>query len=315
MDWTETTVRTTTEGSDLVSALLMEAGAAGTSIEDREDVLALERDNRTWDILDENILASMDEDVLVKAYFASGASLGEALSVVRERLVQLKADSPLDMGSLELSVSSVRDEDWSEVWKKYYKPFRVGKRLVVKPSWEFYAPREHDLIIELDPGMAFGTGTHETTFLCMDMLHRLVTPGCNVIDVGTGTGILAIAAAKLGARDVLAIDIDENAVKVAAENIDKNGLTDTVRAVAGDLFKTTDEVAYIVVSNIIADVVIMLAAPAKAHLKPHGTLLCSGIIREREDDVCDALHAAGYVIVDVMKKGEWVCLAARRKGE
>ena len=146
-----------------------------------------------------------------------------------------KMDMGFDMGSLLLDTQGVREQDWAENWKKYYKPFRAGERLVIKPSWEAYEPKEGDLVLELDPGMAFGTGTHETTFMCMEQLEKYVTPGCRAIDVGCGSGILGLAAAKLGAADVLAIDLDELAVKVAAENTEKNGLSNVVRVAHGDL--------------------------------------------------------------------------------
>ena len=159
--------------------------------------------------------------------------------------------------------------------------------------------------------MAFGTGTHETTFMCMEQLEKYVTPGCKTIDVGCGSGILGLAAAKLGSSDVLAIDLDELAVKVAAENTVKNGLADKVRVVHGDLLEKADEMADVIVANIIADVICFLCGPAKKHLLPGGTFICSGIIREREEDVQNALAAAGYHVVNRLDKGSWVCLAAQ----
>jgi len=166
-------------------------------------------------------------------------------------------------------------------------------------------------VLELDPGMAFGTGTHETTFMCMEQLEKYVTPGCKTIDVGCGSGILGLAAAKLGSSDVLAIDLDELAVKVAAENTVKNGLSDKVRVVHGDLLEQREEKADVIVANIIADVICFLCGPAKKHLLPGGTFICSGIIREREDDVQAALRDAGYTVCNRLAKGSWVCLAAK----
>ena len=159
--------------------------------------------------------------------------------------------------------------------------------------------------------MAFGTGTHETTYMCLQMLERYVRPGIACIDVGTGTGILAIAAAKLGARDVLAIDLDEQAVVVAKENIRKNGMEQVVHAQAGDLLKDSIGKADVIVANIIADVICALCGPAKAHICPGGALICSGIIREREEDVLRALRQAGYAVDCRIARGEWVCLSAK----
>lgn len=312
MDWMEIAVHTTTMGADLVSELLMEAGANGTAIEDRYDVASSQKKDGMWDMIDEHIYDHMSEDVLVKAYFASDAHAQETLLLVGARLDALKArDLGFDAGSLALDTRGVREEDWAENWKKYYKPFRAGSRLVVRPSWEPYEAQEGDLVIELDPGMAFGTGTHETTFMCMEQLERYVKPGCRAIDVGCGSGILALAAAKLGASDVLAIDLDETAVKVAKENARKNALDGVVRAVHGDLLERREERADVIVANIIADVICALCGPAKRHLLDGGVFICSGIIREREADVLRALDAAGYRVDHRLAKGEWVCLAAK----
>lgn len=312
MNWIEAAVHTTTAGADIVSELLMNAGATGTSIEDRTDVLNAQKPEGMWDMLDEHILDAMPEDVLVKAYFEEGASTPETLAFVRARLSELShMDLGFDLGSLEFTRETVHEQDWAENWKRYYKPFRAGERIVVKPSWEPYEPFLEDLVIEMDPGMAFGTGTHETTYMCLQMLERYVRPGSACIDVGTGTGILAIAAAKLGARDVLAIDLDEQAVAVAKENIQKNGMEQVVHAQAGDLLKDSIGKADVIVANIIADVICALCGPAKSHIRPGGAFICSGIIREREEDVLRALRQAGYAVDCRIARGEWVCLSAK----
>ena len=309
MDWLEAVVHTTTMGADIVSDVLMNAGAVGTAIEDRYDVTSSKKSDGMWDMIDEDVLKHMSEDVLVKAYFKSDASAPETLHLVEQKLGEIaKMDMGFDMGSLTLDTQGVREQDWAENWKKYYKPFRAGERLVIKPSWEAYEPKEGDLVLELDPGMAFGTGTHETTFMCMEQLEKYVTPGCRAIDVGCGSGILGLAAAKLGAADVLAIDLDELAVKVAAENTEKNGLSNVVRVAHGDLLEKREEKADVIVANIIADVICYLCGPVKKHLLEGGTFICSGIIR---DDVQHALAAAGYTVCNRLAKGEWVCLAAK----
>ena len=313
MDWLETVVHTTTMGADIVSEVLMNAGAVGTSIEDRYDVTSSKKEDGMWDMIDEEVLAKMSEDVLVKAYFKNDASVQETLLLVGEKLNEIKRiDMGFDIGSLTLEHQNVQEQDWAENWKKYYKPFRAGERLVIKPSWEAYEEKEGDLVLELDPGMAFGTGTHETTFMCMEQLEKYVTPGCKTIDVGCGSGILGLAAAKLGSCDVLAIDLDELAVKVAAENTVKNGLADKVRVVHGDLLEKADEMADVIVANIIADVICFLCGPAKKHLLPGGTFICSGIIKEREQDVVNALTEANYTILEIRRKGEWVAMLSRR---
>ena len=195
MDWLEAVVHTTTMGADIVSEVLMNAGAIGTAIEDRYDVTSSKKSDGMWDMIDEDVLKHMSEDVLVKAYFKSDASAPETLHLVEQKLGEIaKMDMGFDMGSLTLDTQGVREQDWAENWKKYYKPFRAGEHLVIKPSWEAYEPKEGDLVLELDPGMAFGTGTHETTFMCMEQLEKYITPGCRAIDVGCGSGILGLAA-------------------------------------------------------------------------------------------------------------------------
>ena len=233
---------------------------------------------------------------------------------MRQQLSELSQENfGLDFGTLALDMQNVADEDWSENWKKYYKPFRIGSHLVVKPTWEAYTPVEGDLVIELDPGMAFGTGTHETTNMCMQLLEKHLSSGLRVMDVGTGSGILAIAAARLGAKDILAIDIDPDAVKVAKENVALNGVEQQVRVVVGDLCKSEAMPCELAVANIVADAICMQAGPLTRHLVKDGLLICSGIIREREQDVLAAAKEAGYTVYDRIEKGEWVALCLRNE--
>ncbi|MCL2810535.1 MAG: 50S ribosomal protein L11 methyltransferase [Clostridia bacterium] len=315
MHWIEATIHTTAQGADIVANLLCEAGAGGAEIIDKAEVANLPQDQGMWDLIDELVIQNMPDDVLVKAYFAQNAAVTETLALVGERLLVLGAmDTGLPLGSLALESSIVHEEDWAEHWKQYYKPFRAGERLVVKPSWEAYACQPGDLVIEMDPGMAFGTGTHETTAMCLRLLEKYVKPGCVCLDVGCGTGILGIACALLGAGAVTAIDIDPNAVLVAERNVQANGVADTVSVRQGDLLKErpVGEAADVLVANIIADVIRVLAEPARGHIVPGGVMICSGIIREREQDVLESLCAAGYEITERLEQGEWVCLAAKR---
>lgn len=308
MEWCEAIVHTTTEGSDMVSDLLMRLGATGTEIVDRADVPDPDQPGVYWELYDKKMLEQMPEDVLVKGWFEQNEQLRELITNLRYELDAMKADSGVDFGSMTLDMQDVKDEDWSENWKKYYKPFRVGSHLVVKPTWEPYAAKADDLVIELDPGMAFGTGTHETTNMCMQLVEKHLKPGMRVMDVGTGSGILAIAAAKLNAGEVLAIDIDPDAVKVAKENVTLNGVDDEVRVVVGDLVKSEAMPCELAVANIVADAICMLAGPLTRHLVKDGLLICSGIIRERENDVLKAADEAGYIQKDRIEKGEWVAL-------
>lgn len=315
MEWVEITVHTTTLGADMVSEALILHGSTGTMVEDRADIPDPNKPNGIWEIIDPNLVNTLPEDVLVHAWFEPDASFAERMQALSAHLEDIRHAVPdLDMGTLTIDTLNVKDEDWSEVWKKFYKPFRAGKTLVVKPTWEQYEAQPGDKIIEIDPGMAFGSGTHETTGMCLELLEEVVQSGQRVIDVGTGSGILAIGAAMLGARNVLAIDIDPTAVRVAKENVEHNHLEDTITTLEGNLLEKVDATCDICVANIIADVICMFAAPLNDHIVPGGLFICSGIIKDREQDVHDALIAANYTIFSIRRKGEWVAMLARRQG-
>ena len=310
MDWMKLTVLTTTIASDIVSQTLIDAGSAGTVIEDKNDVKLNQRPEGQWDIIDEEIARRIGDDVKVTGFYPLDERASDTAAHVREKLSKLSELAPgVELGKLTVTMSTIDDEDWAENWKKSYKPFRLGKHIVIRPGWEEYSPEPDDKIITIDPGMAFGTGTHETTGMCVSLVEEIVKPGMTVIDVGTGTGILAIAAAHMGAKDVLAIDIDRVAVRVAAENVRINGFEGTIRCVAGDLLENVEEQADVVIANIIADVIILMAQPVRAHIADGGRFICSGISSERKQDVLDALNAAGYTVLDVLERGGWCAIA------
>lgn len=312
MDWLEVTVRTNTAGADLISELLISAGAKGTSIEDRFDAFSEPTDATQWDLIDQSVIEKMDEDTLVHAYFPAETTSRETIESLRARLAALTPEwLGFDAGKRALEIANVREEDWAENWKKYYKPFRVGRHLVVRPVWEKYEPQAGDKIISIDPGMAFGNGTHETTSMCLGLVEDYIKPGDTVLDVGTGSGILAIASVLMGAQSALGIDLDPVAVRVANENIKRNGLSGRVHAQVGDLVKGIDTQADVVFANIIADAVILLSRAVRAHMKPGGVFICSGIILEREQDVLDALAEAGFTVDRIEHRGEWSAIAAR----
>ncbi|MBQ0078838.1 MAG: 50S ribosomal protein L11 methyltransferase, partial [Eubacterium sp.] len=219
-----------------------------------------------------------------------------------------------DAGRLHVEINVVDDNDWKDKWKEYFHPTHVTEHLVVKPSWEEYEPQEGDLIIEIDPGMAFGTGTHETTSLCMKLMDKYMGEfgeDVKVLDVGCGSGILSIAASRLGSKDVLGVEIDQDAVNVAIENIEINGCSDTVRAIQGDLTKGIDFKGHVIVANLMADLVMLLSESAKAHLEEGGIYISSGILVEKKEIVSEAIKAAGFEIVEIMEDGEWCAIAAR----
>ena len=306
MDWMEVSVHTNTLGADLVSAWLQGFGVKGTQIIDRADVPDPSLPSGYWELIDQALIDGMPQDVIVKAWFEETANL----LPLREGLGSLPALPGFDLGTLALEINQVQEKDWAEYWKRFYKPLRLGKHLVVRPSWEAYQALPDDLVIDLDPGMAFGTGTHESTALCVELIERHYQGG-RVLDLGTGSGILAIAAAKLGAQKVLAIDIDPLAVRTAQKNVDNNKLSSVISVRLGDLLQGIEGSFDFSAANILADVIIMLCAPLKRQLKPGAVFVCSGIIRDREDDVCAALKAAGYAQLERLLKNEWVALAVR----
>ncbi len=311
MEWVELIVHTTTAGADEVSSVLMECGASGTMIEDRKDIPDPAKPHGIWEIIDPKLLESMPEDVLVHAWYEENSALPALLDDIRGRLAGFGSAHP-DPGSLRLETRSVDDGAWTDVWKKYFKPFYAGEHLVVKPTWEPFEPKPEDLVIEIDPGMAFGSGTHETTGMCLSLLDEMISGGEEIIDVGTGSGILAIGAALLGASRVLAVDIDPDAVRVAAENVRKNHVESVVSVQQGDLLQQVSAVCDICVANIISDVIISFAAPLMAHIRPGGYFICSGIVSVRADEVAAALTAAGYEILRKVTRGEWTAFLSRR---
>ena len=309
MEYTELTISTTSAGTEIVSQILMDLGAVGTQILDRADLPDPAKPTANWELMDQSVIDAMPEDVQVKAWYEINEQLPGILEKLSQRLAALRA-SRNDLGALTADSESVESTDWSECWKQYYKPFRLGRHLVIRPSWEEWEEQEGDLVIVLDPGMAFGTGTHETTAMCVEMIEERYESG-SMLDVGTGSGILAIAAARLGAEHVVGVDIDPDAVKAAKENVLRCGVEKQVDIRLGDLLKGLSESFDFAVANILAPAICMLAAPLKKHLNKNGLFICSGIIAEAEGDVIAALKDAGYELLEVRHKGDWVAMAAR----
>ena len=314
MEWIELIVHTTTEGTDRVSGILMDCGASGTMIEDRSDIPDPNEPHGIWEIMDPALLENMPEDVLVHAWFEEGPSIPSLLDMIRNRLSELTSDCSglIDPGTLQLDTRSVNDQAWTDIWKKYFKPFHASDHLVIKPTWEPFTPASDDRVIEIDPGMAFGSGTHETTAMCLTLLENVIHGGKDIIDVGTGSGILAIGAALLGAGRVLAIDIDPDAVKVAQENVLHNHVDRIVTVQHGNLLDRVSDVCDICVANIISDVIISFASPLMAHIRPGGLFICSGIVSSRSDEVAGALTDAGFHIIQKATRGEWTAFLSGR---
>ena len=213
-----------------------------------------------------------------------------------------------------LETDSVDEEDWSTAWQKYYHTVKIGEKLVVRPAWEEYEAKEGEVVLTLNPGMAFGTGTHHTTSLCMELLEKYLTAEDTVLDVGCGSGILAITAALLGAKDIIGCDIDEVAVKVAGENAALNGVDDRIAFHKGDLTSQVEGSFRVIVANIVADIIIRLCDDVKKYMTPDGIFIASGIIDERRDDVVAAMDAQGIEVIEERAQGGWVALACKARG-
>ena len=314
MEWIELIVHTTTDGSDKVSSLLLDAGAEGTMIEDRADIPDPAKPHGYWEIIDPKMVESMPEDVLVHAWLPASAGFELQLDRLRTALSSLASGDSGDLfGSLALETRAVDDKAWENVWKESFHPFYAGRHMLIKPTWEEIDPAPEDKVIEIDPGMAFGSGTHETTSMCLALLEDTVRGGEEVIDVGTGSGILAIGAALLGASHVLAVDIDPDAVRVAEANVKHNRLSHIVDVRQGNLLEEVTDECDICVANIISEVIVTFVAPLKSHIRPGGIFICSGIVSSLGPRVSAALTEAGYEILNQVVKGEWTAFISRRK--
>jgi ribosomal protein L11 methyltransferase len=271
-------------------------------------------------------------DAVTEAFFEAGCggvtqigtdpvSISGSLPVTDElvgRMTALKAhlvrlpEWGLPAVPAELTVRYAEEEDWANAWKQHFKPVRVGKSLIVKPSWEPYTPDAGDLVLELDPGMAFGTGNHPTTRLCMEALEKYINPGIRVADVGTGSGILSLAAARLGAANVFATDIELLPRQIAAENVVRNGLEGVISVLEAEDFEAAAQHCDLVVMNIVAHAIVALAPQTANRLKPDGIFIGSGIVTEHEAAVNEAMAAVGIDLVETFREDIWVCFVARK---
>lgn len=305
MQWVEVSVQVTHEAAEVTADILTSVGAAGVAIEDPQLINDL-RSSGTWELCDipeqENT-----EIVTISAYYADDHKLSGRLAQIEEELNAVEER----IGKFRFANTRFRkisETDWVNEWKQYFHVTHVGESLVIKPSWEDYEPKANEHVIKIDPGMAFGTGTHHTTNMCMARLEKVLPVGASVFDVGTGSGILAIAAALLGAKEVKAVDIDSVAVRVAKENVANNDLQDKIDVKEGDLLHGTEGKADVIIANIIADIIIMLLKDIPVKLNDDGIFLASGIIKERQADIEAAAAAVGMKVDHVDEKGGWVVM-------
>ena len=324
MLWYELTIHTTEESVEMISNFLHEAGAGGVSIEE-SGTLNKKRETPHGEWFGDVPFNDIPEGhAVIKGYFSEEVNLEEIKNEISPRVEEL-SDFGIHTGDVRYEIKTVNEEEWATAWKQYFKPIRVSERLTIKPTWEEYTPESTDeRIIELDPGMAFGTGAHPTTSLCLRTLDGVIQGGEEVIDVGTGSGILAIGAVHLGASRVLALDLDPVAVLSAKENTQLNGMEDRIMVQESDLLTVLSEglnvedlgvklPVKVVVANILAEVIVLFVDDVYAALQPGGIYIASGIYKNKIDVVEQALVSSGFEIADMHREDDWVAFVARKR--
>ena len=318
MKWKKFTLSTTTEAVDYISSLFDEIGIQGMEIEDNVPLTAAETKGMFIDILPE--LPPDEGKAKVSFYLEDLSDVEEILAKIQDGLDEISCFA--DVGERTITVSETEDKDWINNWKQYFKPFTVDD-ILIKPTWEEIPQEDQDkLLIQIDPGTAFGTGQHETTQLCIRQLKKYVAPGCQVLDVGTGSGILGITALTLGAGSVFGTDLDENAITAVGENMESNDIdSQHFQVVQGNIIDEKDvqdaagyERYDIAVANILADVIISLQKEIPVHIKKGGIFITSGIINMKEQEVKEAFEQnPAFEVLEILHQGDWVCVTARKR--
>ena len=304
MEWTDIQITVPQQYAETAEAIATMVSNGGIYIEDYRDL-----EQQAWeiahvDLIEQELLDKPRDVVIVHMYLAPDENPAEVLPLFRQRL---------DDAGVEytLNTEGVEQEDWQNAWKQYYHAMDIGRRLAIVPGWEEYDTDR--TVITMDPGMAFGTGTHETTSLCLETLDELVQGGERMLDIGTGSGILAIAALKLGAKEAEGVDIDPMCVRTAGENAQRNGVAERLTVLVGDLSDKASGVYDIITANIVAAAILSLAPAVPALMAPGAKFIASGIIDERRDEVLDGLKAAGLRPVQVKEKRGWVCIICEKE--
>lgn len=316
MEWKQVKVYTSTIALDIVSGVVISNGIRGVMVEDAQAFEEfLEDPDFQWDYLDDHVMQLKDVETAVIFYIPDTVQGMEMLSAVQREIRQLPEKNPgIDFGRLVFESEDIDEQEWSTAWKKYYHPVRVGGHIVICPEWEKDCPLgQGDIKIILDPGMAFGTGTHETTRLCMEFLEESVTAESTVLDIGTGSGILAATALLLGAKSAVGVDIDELSVKIARENAVRNGVAENLTLYHGDLTEQVHGAFDVICANIVADVLIRLSEEVTQFMHGDSVLILSGIIEDRYDDVAQAMNKAGLLITGKKQENDWVSLRLQLK--
>ena len=306
--WQELTITVSREAEEAASNILIELGSQGVAIDDSADYLG--QVDQYGELFPE---VEQSERVRITGYYPASVDIEDIAVQVNERLAELDGFG-LETGEIELTRQELAEEDWAGNWKKYFEPARITHDLTIVPSWTDYEATTGEKIIKLDPGMAFGTGTHPTTKMSLFALEQVLRGGETVLDVGTGSGVLSIASSLLGAKDIYAYDLDDVAVRVAQENIALNAGTENIHVAAGDLLKGVDIEADVIVANILADILVNLTDDAYRLLKDEGYLIMSGIISEKCNLVRESAEAAGFFLETHMIQGEWnACVFKKTK--
>lgn len=310
MKFTELTIHTTTEGSELIADILWRYTNYGVAISDVKDVIALQNNKvMYWDYIDDSLLGDR-RDVLVKAFVPKDET-AKTLPLIREDFEVLSENCRgiTSLGTLETTLREVEGDDWIEIWKSHFRPLHIGERIVVCPEWIKYDRKPNEEVVKLDSNMAFGTGEHETTSMCLRLLQRYLTPSSVCIDVGCGSGILGISAIKLGAKYAYLTDIDYVAVESAKHNAEINGVAQSVTVAHSNLLENSDVKGDIILANITGEILCGLAPSIPKNLKEGGTLILSGIIESRLNMVIKAFTAQKLTLEEKIKDGEWIALS------
>lgn len=298
MNWTEITVKIPTEYTDTAAAIANMTVPYGIYIEDYSDLEAKAEEIAHIDLIDEELINKDRTEALIHIYISECDNAAEALAFLKERLTA--ENIPFSCGA-----EGVNDADWSENWKKYFHATEIGDKLAIVPSWEEYDNKENRKILHIDPGAAFGTGTHATTSLCLSMLENYVAEGSKMLDIGCGSGILSIASVLLGAKTAVGVDIDAQSVKTAKENAELNNVSGKTEYIVGDLADKISGKYNAVCANIVADVVIRLLGDVRTFMEENAALLVSGIIDARENDVLAAAEKHGFKVKEKQYKDNW----------
>ncbi len=303
-EWIEVKITTSSEGVEILCGVIYDTEVLGVYIEDKNDITS--NDEKSWDYLDEDLI-SLKEGAVLRAYYKQSDKFLEFFNRLKAVLDSLE-EYNIPKGEGTITFSKVYEEDWENNWKQYYKPINITDKLVIKPLWEDYVLKGNEIVLNIDPGMAFGTGTHETTKMCLEFLEKYLIQGMRVFDIGTGSGILAIAASLFGAKEVIGVDLDTVAVDSAKKNVSYNNL-DNIKILHDNFLDVVEGYANMVIANIIADAIIFIAPCVKEVLNEGGIFISSGILLEHAKRVKENLLIEGYKILEEKKQGEWVAIA------